>query len=139
MPIDTSAMSSGQQAAMEIAEAARDQTVSSISFAGDLFMGNYDPSLLSPFPEQTEEDRKIGDKLVSEVSSFLAENLDADEVDESRTIPADVLQGLRELGVLRMKVPKEYGGLGLSPVNSNRVWMAIASHFASTGVLLFGH
>ena len=43
-------MSSGQQAAMEIAEAARDQTVSSISFAGDLFMGNYDPALLSPFP-----------------------------------------------------------------------------------------
>ena len=134
MPIDTSGMSSGQQAAMEIAESARDQTVSSISFAGDLFMGNYDPSLLSPFPQQSQEDRKIGDKLVSEVSSFLAENLDADEVDESRTIPSEVLQGLRDLGVLRMKVPKEYGGMGLSQVNYNRVVMAIASHCASTAV-----
>ncbi len=124
---------------MEIAESARDQSVSSISFAGDLFMGNYDPSLLSPFPQQSEDDRKIGDELVSQVSSFLAENLDADEVDESRTIPSDVMQGLRDLGVFRMKVPKEYGGLGLSQVNYNRVVMAIASHCGSTAVLVSAH
>ena len=30
------------------------------------------------------------------------------------TIPADVVAGLQRLGVFRMKVPVEYGGLGLT-------------------------
>ncbi|MCZ6836250.1 MAG: acyl-CoA dehydrogenase family protein [Planctomycetota bacterium] len=137
--IDTSGMSEGQARAMEVTEAARDHKSHKDSFAGRLFLGRYDPSLLAPFPMQNEEDRRVGDEIVAKVCSFLAKHLDADEVDETRTIPAQVIAGLRDLGVFKMKVPLEYGGLGFSQVNYNRVLLAIASHCGSTAVLVSAH
>ncbi len=135
----TRGMTGGQRAAMEVAESARDTDDGGRSFAAEMFMGRADHSLIQPFPQQSSEDRRIGDELVHNVSVFLAEHLDPDEVDENRTIPKQVIQGLRDLGVFRMKVPTEYGGLGLSQVNYNRVIMAVASHCASTAVLISAH
>jgi alkylation response protein AidB-like acyl-CoA dehydrogenase len=132
-------MNEDQRRALQVAETARDRGDGRVSFAGRLFMGRFDPSLIMPFPQQDDEDRAIGDELVESVSSFLAENLDADKVDATRRIPAKVLTGLKRLGVLRMKVPAEHGGLGLSQVNYNRVIMAIASHCGSTAVLVSAH
>jgi alkylation response protein AidB-like acyl-CoA dehydrogenase len=77
--------------------------------------------------------------MVRGVSAFLAEHLDPEEADATRTIPPRVVEGLRELGVMRMKVPQEYGGLGFSQVNYNRVLMAIASYCGSTAVLVSAH
>jgi len=139
MVIDTAGMSEGQAAAMEVAEAARDHETHQESFAGRLFLGRFDASMIEPFPVQAEADRRIGDEMVVRVSAFLGARLDADLVDETRTIPPDVVQGLRDLGVFRMKVPLEYGGLGFSQVNYNRVLMAIASHCGSTAVLVSAH
>lgn len=138
LAIDTSKMSEGQRQAMEVAESAREAHYRE-SFAGRLLMGTFDPAQLLPFPQQSEADRRVGDELVAGVSAVLSEHLDADAVDETRTIPADVVSRLAELGVFRMKVPVEYGGLGLSQVNYNRVIMAIASHCGSTAVLVSAH
>lgn len=135
----TRGMTGGQRAAMEVAESARDTDDGGRSFAAEMFMGRADHSLIQPFPQQSSEDRIVGDELVHNVSVFLVEHLDPDEVDENRTIPKQVIQGLRDLGVFRMKVPTEYGGLGLSQVNYNRVIMAVASHCASTAVLISAH
>ena len=137
--IDTSRMNESQQAAMEVAESARDQASGKDSFAGQLFLGRFNPEQLSPFPQQSDEDRAIGDDLVQKVSAFLSEHLDAEEADATRTIPQHVLDGLTELGVFKMKVPKEYDGLGFSQVNYNRVIMAIASYCGSTAVLVSAH
>ena len=131
-----------QRAAMEVAEAARgeqSENAGDRSFAGRMFMGHYEPEQLYPFPTQDDEDRRIGDAMVEQVTVFLAEHLDADEVDETRTVPAEIIEGLQEMGVLRMKVPEVYGGLGFSQVNYNRVLMAIASHCGSTAVLVSAH
>jgi alkylation response protein AidB-like acyl-CoA dehydrogenase len=136
--IDTSKMSRGQQAALEVAEAAREHA-DAPSFAAALLMGKLDLDQLMPFPEQDPIDRKVGDELVAKVTEFLRTHLDPDAVDETRTIPVEVVEGLRDLGVFRMKVPVEYGGLGFSQVNYNRVMMAIASHCASTAVLVSAH
>jgi len=136
--IDTSGMSDSQRQAMEVAESARDAHYRD-SFAGRLLMGTFDPDELLPFPQQSEGDRRIGDELVANVSDFLRRELDPDLVDETRTIPKHVVDGLMRLGVFRMKVPAEYGGLGLSQVNYNRVIMAIASHCGSTAVLVSAH
>jgi len=137
--IDTSAMPAGQRAAMEVAESARAGSDSRDSFAGRMLMGRYEPARLRPFPAQSKADRTIGDELVARVSSFLAAYLDADAVDETREIPAEVIAGLRDLGIFRMKVPQEYGGLGVSQVNYNRVIAAIASYCGSTAVLVSAH
>ncbi len=121
---------------MEVAELARDLSDASKGFAGRLFGGRFDRSLIEPFPVQSPQDKAIGDAMVERVSAYLLANLDPDEVDETRSIPEDVVEGLKRLGVFRMKIPAEYGGLGFSQVNYNRVLMAIASHCGSTAVLV---
>ena len=45
---------------------------------------------------------------------FLRERVDSDRIDREGKIPADVIQGLREIGAFGIKIPTEYGGLGLS-------------------------
>ncbi len=137
--IDTSGMNQGQQAAMEVAESARDKGGARGGFAGGLFMGRVDWNGLNPFPEQSAQDRAEGDQMVQKVTAFLSQHMDPEQVDATRTIPQHVLDGLVELGVFRMKVPKAYGGLGFSQVNYNRVIMAVASYCGSTTVQISAH
>ncbi len=137
--IDLSKMSAEKAAAMVVAESARESKWDSPSFAGGIFMGRFNADIINPFPIQSEEDRKIGDELIAQVSAFLKENLDPDEVDETREVPQKVLDGLTKMKLWAMKIPKEYGGLGLSQVNYNRVMAMIASYCGSTTVLLSAH
>jgi hypothetical protein len=131
-------LNDAQRAAMSVAESARDEAQAP-SFAAGLFMGRCDRKALTPFPAQSDADRTIGDEMVARVCAFLSAHLDPEAVDETRTIPDAVVEGLRNLGVFRMKVPAPYGGLGFSQVNYNRVLMAIASHCGSTAVLVSAH
>lgn len=137
--IDTSSMNKEQGEALEVAESAREKDYSLPSFGRKLFLGEFDASMISPFPQQSKEDERIGDKLCLEVGRFLKENLDGEEVDQTRTIPENVMRGLAEMGLFGMKISKEYGGLGLSQVNYNRVVQTVASHCGSTAVLLSAH
>ena len=122
-----------------MAEAARETEWKHPSFVAGLFMGRFRPELIIPFPEQSEEDRRIGDEFCARLDVFLRERLDPDEVDRTREIPAEVLKGLAELGCFGMKIPKEYGGLGLSQVNYNRAVMVVASWCGSTATWLSAH
>ncbi|GLS90256.1 acyl-CoA dehydrogenase [Psychromonas marina] len=137
--IDTSKMNSEKAAAMQLAESARDNSKQQSSFAGQLFMGNFQEDLIFPFPTQSQAEKKIGDELVEQVCEFLINHLDAEKVDETRTIPPEVIQGLVDMGLFAMKVPKKYNGLGLTQVNYNRVMMAISAHCGATAVLLSAH
>ncbi|MDA1141976.1 MAG: acyl-CoA dehydrogenase family protein [Planctomycetota bacterium] len=125
--------------AMELAEASRETDWQHPSFLAELFMGRFQPNLIFPFPEQSSEDREVGDKFLEKVESFLKERVDPDEIDRTREIPDDVLRGLIELGCFRMKIPAEYGGLGFSQVNYNRAMAMISSYCGSTAVFLSAH
>ena len=139
LKIDTSKMSQGKAEAMMVAESSRETKWENPSFAGGLFMGKFQLDLISPYPEQSAEDKAVGDKLIAEASAFLKANLDADEVDRTREIPKKVMDGLTRMNLWAMKIPKEYGGLGLSQVNYNRVMAMVSSHCGSTAVLLSAH
>ena len=69
----------------------------------------------------------------------LAEKVDADRIDREKEIPQEVIDGLRRMGLFGIKLPVEYGGLGLSQINYNRIVQMVASHCASTAVLLSAH
>ena len=137
--IDTSKMNAEKAAAMQLAEAARDNNLQQNSFAGQLFMGSCQTDLIFPFPVQSDEEQKIGDDLVKQVCEFLINHLDAEQVDATQIIPDEVIKGLTELGLFAMKVPKKYNGMGLSQVNYNRVMMAVSAHCGATAVLLSAH
>src|SRR5216110_2793731 len=110
----------GAVEAMEVAEASRETEWEKPSFVGDLFLGKLNLDLIHPFPEQPEEDRKEADEFLSKFERFLAENVDADAIDENGEYDYSLFDGFAELGAWGMKIPKEYGGLGFSATNYNR-------------------
>lgn len=125
--------------ALEVAEEAREKEWLFPSFVAELFQGRVRWDLLLPFPEQDEADRKIGDEFLARLETFLKENLDPDAVDRTGEMPSKVLRGLAEMGCFALKIPKEYGGMGLSQVNYNRILQLVSSYCASTSVWLSAH
>src|SRR5207253_8263227 len=77
--IDTSKMSAGQRAALELTEAARDAASEKGSFAEGLFMGRFDLARLLPFPEQSAEDRDQGDAFLQQSGTSRLEHGDPAE------------------------------------------------------------
>jgi hypothetical protein len=115
--IDTSKMAKGQREALELAEAARDPLEDRGSFASNLFVGRYDFDRIYPYPAQSAEDRAAGEEFLQKLESYLREHVDPDEIDRTGEIPPENFKGLAEIGAFGIKVPKKYGGLGLSQFN----------------------
>ena len=84
--IDTSKMSAGKAAALELAESSRDPLDERGSFASNLFIGRYDFNRIYPWPEQSAEDREAGKEFLTKLEHYLRENVDADEIDRSGEI-----------------------------------------------------
>jgi len=132
-------ISEEKKKSLEFAEEQRETEWTLPSFALQLFHGVIDWDLIYPFPLQSDEDKKDGDEFVAKLKEFLEKNLDPNEVDRTGIIPEKVYKGLTALGAFAIKVPKEYGGLGLSQVNYNRAIHMVASYCGSTAVLLSAH
>lgn len=124
---------------LEFAEAAREQEWKSLSYALQLFHGKIDFNLIHPFPQQNEVEKKAGDEYLAKMEKFLRENLDPDEVDHTGLIPDKVYKGLANMKAFALKIPKEYGGMGFSQVNYNRIIHLVSSYCGSTAVLLSAH
>lgn len=137
--IDTSKMSEGQRAALELTEAARDGATDKGSFAGGLFMGNCDLDTVFPFPEQTPTDKDQGDAFLQRLERFLRENVDPDEIDRTGEIPQEVIDELGRMGAFGIKVATQYGGLGLSQTNYSRAAMLLGSYDANLTALISAH
>jgi 3-hydroxyacyl-CoA dehydrogenase/alkylation response protein AidB-like acyl-CoA dehydrogenase/enoyl-CoA hydratase/carnithine racemase len=135
--IDTSKMSAGQRAALELTEAARENT--SDSFASGMFMGKLDLTEISPFPEQSAQDRDQGDAFLRRLETFLRERVDPDEIDRTGEIPRDVIDGLAKLGAFGIKISTDYGGLGLSQTNYSRAAILLGSYCGNLTALLSAH
>jgi alkylation response protein AidB-like acyl-CoA dehydrogenase len=137
--IDTSKMSEGQRAALELTEAARDAAAEKPSLASGLFMGRFDLDALFPFPEQKAEDRDQGDAFLERLETFLKEKVDPDEIDRTGEIPQEVIDELGRMGAFGIKISPQYGGLGLSQTNYSRAAMLLASYDGNLTALLSAH
>jgi alkylation response protein AidB-like acyl-CoA dehydrogenase len=137
--IDTSKMSKGQREALELAEASRDPLDDRGSFASNLFIGRYDFDRIYPYPAQTEEDRAAGAEFLEKIETYLREHVDPDEIDRTGEIPPENFKGLAELGAFGIKVPKKYGGLGLSQSNYGRAAVLLGSWDGNVAALVSAH
>ncbi|MBK1830693.1 acyl-CoA dehydrogenase family protein [Verrucomicrobiaceae bacterium R5-34] len=136
--IDTSSMSEGQRAALEMAEESRDTRAAS-GFASSLFMGVPDFSKITPFTRQSPEDQQAGDEFIAQLDAYLKNHTDPDAIDRDGEIPDEVFKGLAELGSFGIKIPKEYGGLGLSQTNYSRAAMLLGTWCGNMTALLSAH
>ena len=137
--IDTSKMAKGQREALELAEAARDPLEDRGSFASNLFVGRYDFNRIHPYPAQTAEDRAAGEEFLRKLETYLREHVDADEIDRTGEIPPENFKGLAEIGAFGIKVPKKYGGLGLSQSNYGRAAVLLGSWDGNVAALVSAH
>jgi alkylation response protein AidB-like acyl-CoA dehydrogenase len=129
----------GAVEAMEVAEASRETEWEKPSFVGDLFLGNLNVDLIHPFPEQPAEDKAEADAFLKRLERFLAENVDADAIDEQGEYDYSLFDGFNALGAWGMKIPKEYGGLGFSATNYNRAIGLVATWCGSSVAWLSAH
>src|SRR6266446_4258761 len=137
--IDTSKMSEGKRAALDLAEASRDPLDDRGSFASNLFIGRYDFDRIYPWPAQSAEDRAAGEDFLRRLESYLRDHVDPDEIDRTGEIPPENFKGLAEIGAFGIKVPKKYGGLGLSQSNYGRAAVLLGSWDGNVAALVSAH
>jgi hypothetical protein len=122
----------------EVAEAARQTEWKQPSFMRELFLGRFRSELVYPFPLPERERPEFTD-FYTRLEAFLRDEVDAAEIDRSGEYPQAVLDGLRRLGAFGIRIPKEYGGLGLSHVEYGRVMTLLGSHCGNVASLLSAH
>jgi alkylation response protein AidB-like acyl-CoA dehydrogenase len=137
--LDTSQMSAGQRQAMELAETSRADSWDYPTFAGQLFLGELPWHLILPFPAQAAADKADGDAVLAKLKTFLQDNVDPDEIDATGEIPPAVLQGLAQMGLFGIKIPRDYGGLGLSQTNYCRIAMTLGGYCGNLTALISAH
>lgn len=137
--IDTRGMSEGKRQALELTEASRETHWAYPTFAGALFMGDLPWDLVYPFPVKAEDKDERGEKFLQDLTEFLRNNVDPDAIDRDGEIPDEVIRGLADMGAFGIKIPREYGGLGLSQQYYTRAAFILGSHCGSTAALLSAH
>jgi acyl-CoA dehydrogenase family protein 9 len=109
------------------------------SFMKSLFHGVIAEELIFPFPEFSREERDNTAMILDSVRKFMEANVDPAKIDEEHSIPKNVIEGMKELGLFGMIIPQEYGGIGLSSTSYARVVQEVAGHDASLAVTLGAH
>jgi alkylation response protein AidB-like acyl-CoA dehydrogenase len=125
--------------ARDVAEAAREEQWAAPSFVRDLFLGKLRMDLIHPYPEQDAEEVARAKPFLEKLEQFLRQKVDSDKIDREGEIPEDVIQGLRELGAFGIKIPREYGGLGLSQLSYMKAIELVSSVDGSITALLSAH
>ena len=80
----------------------------------ELFEGSFRLDLVHPFPQPDPADLERAKPFMERLERFMRERVDSDKIDRDGKIPTEIVKGLGEIGAFGIKIPTEYGGLGLS-------------------------
>lgn len=127
-----------EQESREIAEQARQKEWEGRAFIREIYLGGLPLDLVHPFPVEKTE-RPEFQQLYQAMSNFLKNEVDSVGIDQTGEYPEKVIDGLRRLGAFGMKVPKEYGGLGLTIAEYCKVMEMVGSADGNIGALLSAH
>jgi alkylation response protein AidB-like acyl-CoA dehydrogenase len=124
------------EGSLAAAEAARD-TKAYTGFMSGLFEGVVRRHLFEQYtvPALSASAEQFIDKL----QTLLAEHVDPERIDRDGEIGDDTIDALRAIGAFGIKIPRAYGGLGLSQLEYHAVATLLGGHDASTTVLLSAH
>lgn len=127
-----------ERAAREAVEAARESQWTRPSFARGIYLGRPDFSLVHPHPAPKPEAVSRGEEFLARLTDY-CRTLDGPRIEREALIPDDYLSGLANLGVFGMKIPVEFGGLGLSLTYYGRALMLLGSVHPSLTALISAH
>jgi acyl-CoA dehydrogenase family protein 9 len=109
------------------------------SFIKHLFLGELRADLLRPFPALDAAGRELLDVFRDSLQRFAALRIDSRAIDKAHRIPEEVVEGLKELGLFGVRVPEEYGGLGLDLTQYVKVGAELAVLDGAVAILSGGH
>jgi alkylation response protein AidB-like acyl-CoA dehydrogenase len=135
---DTETVKVTEDQAREVAEAAREQEWTRPSFAKELYLGNFDLPLIHPHPRDTSERVAEGEAFLERLEAY-CRTLDGTVIERDSLVPDHYVKGLADLGAFGMKIPKAYGGLGLSMLHYGKALMLVGSVHPTLGALLSAH
>ncbi|MEV7869294.1 acyl-CoA dehydrogenase family protein [Streptomyces sp. NPDC088124] len=128
-----------EREARQVAEAAREQGWRKPSFAKEMFLGRFRLDLIHPHPLPAPEDVRRGEEFLARLRTFCETRIDGALIERDARIPDEVINGLKELGALGMKIDVKYGGLGLTQVYYNKALVLVGSASPAVGALLSAH
>jgi alkylation response protein AidB-like acyl-CoA dehydrogenase len=127
-----------EQESREVAEQARQTEWEGRAFIRELYLGGLPLDIVHPFPAEPEERQEFR-QFYDAMHEFLTKEVDSVAIDQLGEYPEKVIDGLRKLGAFGMKVPKEYGGLGLSVSEYCKIMEMIGSSDGNLAALLSAH
>jgi alkylation response protein AidB-like acyl-CoA dehydrogenase len=124
--------------ARAVAEAAREEQWTAPSFVRDLFLGKLRMDLIHPYPLQDPAEAERARPFIEQLQRLLG-TVDSDRIDREGEIPSAIVQGLKDIGAFGIKIPREYGGLGLSQLSYMKAIELVSSIDGSITALLSAH
>jgi len=98
-------------------------------------LGRFRLDLVHPHPQPDASGLALAQPFLDKLRNVL-ERLDSDAIDRTGDIPESVVQELRDIGAFGIKIPTEYGGLGLPPIAYVRAMEMVTSKDGSLTALL---
>ena len=127
-----------EKEARDVAEAARESEWSGPSFVRELFLGRFRLDLIHPHPAEDPAETARAKPFLAKLEAFLR-RVDSDMIDRTGDIPEEYVQELRDMGAFGIKIPTEYGGLGLSYTTYVKAMAMVTSKDGSLTALLSAH
>ena len=120
-----------EKEARDVAEAARESEWSGPSFVRELFLGRFRLDLIHPHPAEDPAEAARAKPFFDRLTEFL-QRVDSDMIDRTGEIPESYVQEMRDMGAFGIKIPTEYGGLGLSYTSYVKAMAMVTSKDGST-------
>src|SRR2546426_5476100 len=124
--------------ARAVAEASRETTWEAPSFVRELFLGRLKLGLVHPMPRPDPDEQRRAHEFFAKLTRFLDE-VDAEQIEHEAKIPERLVARLRELGAFGIKIPREYGGLGLSQYTYGRAMAMVGTKSGAMVAPLSAH
>jgi alkylation response protein AidB-like acyl-CoA dehydrogenase len=134
-PTTSATAPASEREARDVAEAARETEWEHPSFVRELFLGRFRLDLIHPHPQPDPAELARAQPFLDKLRDVL-ERVDSDAIDRTGDIPESVVQELRDIGAFGIKIPTEYGGLGLPPIAYVRAMEMVTSKDGSLTALL---
>src|SRR5207245_8013484 len=106
-------------------------------FVRELFLGRFRLDLIHPHPPADHAEEARARPFMDKLRAFM-ERVDSEEIDRTGEIPESVVQELRDMGAFGIKIPREYGGLGLSQMSYIRAIEMVTAKDGWLPALLLG-
>src|SRR5687767_13486042 len=126
-----------ERESLKVAEASRQTEWAQPSFMRELFLGDFRLDLIHPYP-LSKPDRPEFAAFYAALEDLLRRT-DSAGIDATGEYPEDLLDELRRLGAFGMKIPTEYGGLGFTNVEYQKVMQLLGSSDGNLVALLSAH